>query len=204
MSKIAQVRSYIFSPTHCYPPICKSTCCKDVPLPEGFYEMFRSRAQRQITGGVNIGKNDPRDPFNSIIYNTTDIPILPIGHGPNGAIACTFDENLLKALGKDTEEGRKEMLEKYKQSNNNYCPFIMNTGRCSVYEQRPGICREFGTLPDRQNRCTHKASRFDIAKYWIKEFFDFKGFYNFYKDLIIKQFGKVRNASKTLIKTPTH
>lgn len=216
MNKIAQIRSYIFTPKLCYPPICKSTCCEDVPLPEGFYENFHSRAQRQITGSVNIGKNDPRDPFNSIIYNTTKIPILPIGFGSDGRIsssfgkeknliACVYDEEMLKELGKDNEEGRREMREEYKKNTHrNYCPFIMYNGRCSVYEQRPGICREFGTLPGSQNRCTHKASRFDIAKYWIKAIFDFKSAYKFYKDLIIKQFGKVRNSSKTLIRTPIH
>ena len=51
-------------------------------------------------------------------------------------------------------------------------PFIKNNAKCSVYKERPQICREFGTLKDKQNICPEKTSRLDIIKYYIKDFFE--------------------------------
>ena len=53
----------------------------------------------------------------------------------------------------------------------NYCPFIKSDASCSVYEQRPPICKEFSTMPGKINECPEKASRLDILKFILKSFF---------------------------------
>ena len=72
----------------------------------------------------------------------------------------------------------------------NYCPFITEYAKCSVYKDRPPICREFGTMPDRQNRCHEKVSRLDIAKYYVKDFL------NFYWNIIKSVKNKITNVFK--------
>ena len=189
MSKIKQIKSYFFTPNQCFIPRCKARCCTNAPLPDGFVESHKSMIQRPIYYAVNIGKNDYKDTFDSVIYNTTKNPIIPMGHGPDGKIIYGVPKQLLNEIGIKTEEEIKKLQDSY-DPYRNYCPLITNYGRCSVYNERPIICREFGTLYDKPNRCGDKSSRFDIAKYWIKDTFNLKRTYNFYKDLILKPFKK--------------
>ena len=183
MSKISQVKSYFLSPNKCFIPRCKARCCTNAPLPEDFLQYHKSRVQRKIYFALNIGKNDPRDPFNSVLYNTTTNPIMPLGHGPDGKLIYGIPKKLLNELNIKDDKSMKALFDSYNRYGN-YCPFITDYGKCSVYEYRPGICREFGTLPDRQNRCSDKSSRLDIAKFWIKEFFNFKETFNLGKNLV--------------------
>ena len=78
MKILSKAVKYLKSPTQCYIPKCKAHCCIDVPLPEGFIERFQSRIQRSVYGGLNIGVNDPKDTYNSIVYSTRPIQIVHI------------------------------------------------------------------------------------------------------------------------------
>jgi len=70
----------------------------------------------------------------------------------------------------------------------NYCPFLTEYGRCSVYDHRPPICREFGSSPLAINYCPNKSSRYDILKTYLKAIP--LGMYRFYKNLLISKFSK--------------
>lgn len=173
MSYSMKIKTYFTSPVKCFIPKCKARCCVDAPLPEDFLNKHRSRIQRPIYSAVNIGQNDPRDTFNSVIYNTTPSPIQLIGIDQNGNKLVGIPKEVMKELNVKSMEQVQELLKDYGKYKN-YCPFITTYGKCSVYEYRPIICREFGSSPLKIDHCPDKASRLDIIKFYIKEFFNFK------------------------------
>ncbi len=169
--KIRKLKQYFTTRNQCFIPKCKSHCCINVPLPEDFLPRFKNHIQRPVYSGINIGQNDPRDTFNSVIYNTTPNPIQLIGFDQNGNRLMGIPKPLMEQLQIKSMEQIQELVEKYKDFPN-YCPFIQDNARCSVYSERPPICREFGTEPGKINECPDKSSRLEIAKFKIEYFID--------------------------------
>lgn len=183
------LKTYLTAPSKCFIPKCKAHCCTNAPLPEHFLERFPHKIQRQIYSAINIGKNSIGDPFDSIIYNTTPNPIQIVGQTTDGKLIYGIPGELLKAYNIKSQQQVDELMRSYNQFDN-YCPFITEYAKCSVYKDRPPICREFGTMPDRQNRCHEKVSRLDIAKYYVKDFL------NFYWNIIKSVKNKITNVFK--------
>ena len=177
--KIRQkITTYLTEPSKCFIAKCKARCCQDAPLPEDFLAKYPEQLRRNIYSAINIGHNDPRDTYNSIIYNTTPNPVQLVGIDQHGNKVMGIPQDVLKQLQIKSQEQIQALIEDAKNYRN-YCPFLTDFGRCNVYENRPPICREFGTLPDKINQCPDKASRLEIAKFYIKDFCEF------YKNLFI-------------------
>lgn len=188
--KLTKLKTYFTAPTKCFTLKCKAHCCTNAPLPEGFLQKHTNKIQREIYSGVNIGRNDPKDTFNSIIYNTSNNPIQFIGFDQHGNKLMGIPPEVIKKLQIKSMEQIDALMKSYNQFDN-YCPFIKNNAKCSVYKERPQICREFGTLKDKQNICPEKTSRLDIIKYYIKDFFDFYTYpFRALKNIIYKKFSK--------------
>lgn len=189
MKILLKVKLYLFEPRECFIPRCKARCCADASLPEGYAQQVEGFACRKIYNAVNIGKNDPSDNYNSIVYNTRPLPLTLIGHAGRGKHAYFFDKKMAKEMNISAEEA-KAMLQSFEaQEVYNYCPFLNEQGRCRVYPMRPPICREFGTSPLPINHCSRKSSRYDKFKYYSKEIF------KYYRDLIFKPFRKAQKAT---------
>lgn len=191
MSYYTKISTYFKTPTKCFIPKCKARCCVDAPLPEGFLDKFQSRIQRPIYNAVNIGQNDPRDTFNSIIYNTTTNPVQLIGFDQNGNKLVGIPKEVLEELNIKSMKQIQDLLDDYK-NHKNYCPFITEYGRCNVYEHRPVICREFGSSPLKIDYCPDKSSRLDIIKYNAKMFFNFKETFQFIFASLKSKFSKAQ------------
>lgn len=189
MTKIQKIRQYFTTPNKCFIPKCKARCCIDAPLPEGFLPTMQSRIQRPIYSAVNIGKNDPRDKFNSIIYNTTPSPLQVLGIDQNGHKVVGISKDVIEKLQIKSMDEIKALIENY-SGYKNYCPFITPQARCAVYEHRPSICREFGSSPLKIDYCPDKASRLDIIKMSIKAMLNFKGTFQYIKESIQAKFSK--------------
>ena len=177
--KIKQkVTTYFTEPSKCIIAKCKARCCQDAPLPEDFLPKYPQELRRNIYSAVNIGRNDPRDTYNSIIYNTTPNPVQLVGFDQYGNKIMGIPQKVMEELQIKSREQVKALIEDAKNYRN-YCPFLTDFGRCNVYEKRPPICRDFGTLPDKINQCPDKSSRLDIIKFYVKDF------YEFYKNLFV-------------------
>lgn len=172
--KLANLKNHFTEKKYCYIPKCLARCCADAPLPEDFLPKYKNELRRDIYSAVNIGQNDPRDTYNSVIYNTTQNPLQFIGFDQNGHKLFGITQEMIEHLQIKSMEEINNLVEQYGKLRN-YCPFLTDFGRCSVYEKRPPICRDFGTLPDKINQCPEKASKLDIIKMDIRNFFDFKG-----------------------------
>lgn len=169
MKGLSKIKSYLFTPNKCFIPICKARCCGDAPLPEDFASRYKNKIQRDIYGAAYIGHNDITDNYNSVVYNTRPIPLLLIGHAGKGNEAYFFDKKLAKQLNMSQDDAVKYLQAMEANEQYNYCPFLNAYGRCSVYDHRPPICREFGTSPLKINHCSRKSSRWDIIKFAAKE-----------------------------------
>ena len=177
--KIRQkVITYFTEPSKCFIIKCKARCCQNAPLPEDFLPKYPDKLRRDIYSAVNIGRNDPRDTYNSIIYNTTPNPVQLVGFDQYGNQLMGIPQHVMEDLQIKSMEQVKALIEDSKNYKN-YCPFLTDIGRCNVYENRPPICREFGTLPDKINQCPDKSSRLDIANFYMRDFC------KFYKNLFI-------------------
>lgn len=175
MIKITNLKTYLTTPSKCYIPKCKAHCCTNAPLPENFLPKHTDKIQRNIYSGINIGKNDPCDSFNSVIYNTTTNPIQLIGlDATTGAPLVGIPPKIMEELQIKSMEQIQALMEKYNQFDN-YCPLITDYARCSVYEARPQICKDFGSAPGPENICPEKSSRLEIFKYKTKLIFKIMG-----------------------------
>ena len=77
MTKIvSRFKTYMTEPTKCFTPKCKAHCCINAPLPEGFLQKYKDKIQLDIFSATNIGINDPKDTYNSIVYNTKPIKFM--------------------------------------------------------------------------------------------------------------------------------
>ena len=183
--KIKQkVVTYFTEPSKCFINKCHARCCQDAPLPEDFLAQYPKELRRNIYSAVNIGRNDPRDTYNSVIYNTTPNPVQLVGFDQYGNKIMGIPQKVMEELEIKSMEQVKALIEDAKNYRN-YCPFLTDYGRCNVYEKRPPICRDFGTLPDKINQCPEKASRLEIIKFYVKDF------YEFYKNLAVNTTQKV-------------
>ncbi len=187
MKILSKTINYFKSPVKCFIPKCRARCCVDAPLPEGFIERFESRIQRPVYGGVNIGINDPKDTYNSIVYNTRPIQILQIDRN-TGDKVYGISKDMMEKMQLKSMEDVQNLLNQYEAEKiYNYCPFITDNARCSVYAHRPPICREFGTSPAKVDICKEKSSRLDIIKFVFNKIFDLKESIKDIKDLFIKK-----------------
>ena len=176
-------KTYLNEPCRCFVPKCKAICCVNAPLPEDFLPKHKDSIQRGIYYATNIGVNDPRDTYNSVLYNTTGNPIQVIGRDQNGNVIFGIPSELREKLQIKSMEQIDALMKEYEEVKN-YCPFITTQARCSVYEERPPICKDFGTASGTENICPDKASRLEISKILIKQAFNFKEMFFFYKNLI--------------------
>lgn len=171
--KITNIKAYFTKPSKCFIPKCKSHCCINAPLPEDFLPKHKDKIQRQIFGGFNLGQNDFRDSYNSIVYSTR--PVIYMGHDVDGNMIATIRPEIMAQLElKSVEDINRYVEELEARQIYNYCPFIKSDASCSVYSERPPICREFGTAPGKINECPDKASRLEILKYKVKNFCEFQ------------------------------
>ena len=183
--KIKQkVTTYFTEPSKCFIAKCKARCCQDAPLPEDFLAQYPQELRRNIYSAVNIGRNDPRDTYNSVIYNTTPNPVQLVGFDQYGNKIMGIPQKVMEELQIKSTEQIKALIEDAKNYRN-YCPFLTDIGRCNVYKNRPPICRDFGTLPDKINQCPEKASRLEIIKFYVRDF------YEFYKNLAVNGTQKI-------------
>ncbi len=167
MIKITKLKTYFTAPSQCFIPKCKARCCINAPLPEDFLPKHTDKIQRPVYSAVNIGVNDLRDTYNSVIYDTIPGPIQFIGYSADHKKLVGIRKEVLQQMQIKSMEQISALIEEYER-HSNYCPFIKNDASCSVYSERPPICREFGTLPDKINQCPEKASRLGIAKIFAK------------------------------------
>ncbi len=174
MIKITNLKTYLTTPSKCFIPKCKSHCCINAPLPEGFLPKHQDKIQRQIFGGFNMGINDvEQDTYNSIIYSTR--PVIFMGYDLEGNTIAAIRPDIMEQLQLKNQKDVSKFIEELDAKKIfNYCPFIKNDASCSVYSERPTICREFGTAPGKKNECPDKASRLEIMKYKLKEYYDFQ------------------------------
>ena len=174
-------------PSKCFIPKCKARCCVNAPLPEGFLPRFKDKIQLDIFSATNIGINDPNDTYNSIVYDTT--PIKRLGKDKDGNAIIGIPKEVIERYQMQSMEQVEKLLKLYKGVMN-YCPFITEYGRCAVYENRPPICKEFGTdTKNPLNKCPEKASRLEILKSNIKFTLDaFKGSFKDIKENLSKKF----------------
>ena len=166
MNYYAKFITYLKTPSKCYIPKCKAECCTNVPLPEGFVESKRGRIQRPILYAAKLGKNSPSDDFDSFIYNTTQNPIQLMR--VNGKIKPIIPPEILEKMDPQPSDSQIAYLRIIYKPYENYCPFMTKFRKCAVYEERPAICREYGTLTDKQNQCSLKASPLEIIKDFIE------------------------------------
>ena len=96
MNKITKFKQYLTTPSKCFIPKCKAHCCINAPLPEGFLPKHKDKIQRQIFGSFNMGQNDPRDTYNSIIYSTR--PIIFIGYDQDHKMIATISKEMIEEL----------------------------------------------------------------------------------------------------------
>ena len=96
-----------------------------------------------------------------------------LGLDQNGNKLVGIPKEVIKELNIKSMEQIQELLNDYGRYKN-YCPFITTYGKCSVYEHRPIICREFGSSPLKVDYCPKKSSRLDIIKFYAKVLFNFK------------------------------
>lgn len=96
MKIYSRLKTYFNAPSRCFIPKCKAVCCTNAPLPEDFLQKHVKNVQRRIYSGINIGLNDPRDTFNSVVYNTTTNPIQLIGVNQNGERIAGIPPEMVK------------------------------------------------------------------------------------------------------------
>lgn len=165
-----KIFNYLTTPSKCYIPKCKARCCAEAPIPIDFLPKHKDKVTRPIYEVINIGINDPRDTYESVIFNTTGNPIRILGIDQYGHKVLGIPKEIAEKMQIKSEEEINQLLahyDKYKQ----YCPFLTNRGRCNVYSERPPICHEFGTSPEPINICPDKASPLDVLIWNIKNIF---------------------------------
>lgn len=123
--------------TKCNIQKCHAECCTWVPLNENFIHKHEDKLQRHIYA-MNI------------IFE---------GIGNNGAIGqcITNPEQItdekrkeLKAQGIQVKDEQQIYINKQKQ----YCPFLTSDYKCAVYDDRPELCRIYGTTIEPDNTFT--------------------------------------------------
>ncbi len=180
--KIPNIKSYLFTPYKCYIPKCKAHCCINVPLPEKFYKENQAAAQRQVFSIFPMKNIAYGKLYKAEICNTSPVH-QAVGFDKNGDLMHGIPSPTLEAYGVKTQEDLKLFL-KQNEMIHNYCPFVTTSGRCAVYDRRPPICHEFGTMPGHENYCPDKSSRWDILKFNLIDFTpagfikNLKAFYN--------------------------
>lgn len=112
---------------YCYTPKCKATCCVSAPLPRGLINENQDKLARKLIGVVPA-------PMNNRYCVNADVPITTVK-----ALESAGDLNI---AGKKLRAWRVKSL--YVEGN--YCPFLRRGDyKCNIYENRPPICRSFGT-----------------------------------------------------------
>ena len=115
-------------PKYCYIPHCHARCCSSAPIPDLFLKFVKPEKQVR-----KVFMTIPAPQYNDYCRDAV-IPITkPV-------------DKLIKPSGK-TKDGRKVFeldLTKVLNSEDNFCPYLTEIGRCNVYDSRPKVCRDFG------------------------------------------------------------
>lgn len=135
---------------YCYTPKCKANCCVSAPLPYGFIADNKTKITRNIITTVPAPRNN-RYCIGAEVPITTARTLEPAG-------AIHINEKSVKAW-----KIKSLFVE------GNYCPFLRRGDyKCNVYENRPPICRSFGTPEG------HKCSQqINIVELYARKTFSF-------------------------------
>lgn len=132
---------------YCYIPRCKATCCTSPPIPEKQFEelMATGKAVRKVIVAIEAPRAN-RFCIDAVVPITTLKALRYHGKYHNG----------------------HNMWGVNVYTPNNFCPFLNAQHRCNVYENRPPICRSFGS-PD-GHECDLMMTKAEIRKFKLKTF----------------------------------
>ena len=170
--KLTGIKTYLTSPSKCFIPKCKARCCADAPIPVDFLPKYKDKVQRPIYNIINIGHNDPRDTYDSVMFNTTGNPIQFIGFDQNGNRLVGIPKDVMKKMQIKSQEQIQALLEDY-QKNKKLLSIYNRLRQMQRLFRTPTNLQEFGTDPAPINRCPEKASRLEIVKFKVNNFIDF-------------------------------
>jgi len=131
---------------YCYIPSCKAACCISPPLPEKeFTELQKThKPARKIITAVEAPQVN-RFCIDAVVPITTT--------------------KALEYRGRMNNNRKMWAVNVY--TDGNYCPFLNKNYRCDVYENRPPICRYFGSETGRQ--CDHMLTKREIRIFKLKQ-----------------------------------
>lgn len=130
-----------FGKKYCYIPKCKAICCASAPIPKDTFDLFQL-----------LGKAARK----TII--TYDAPLN--NRYCKGAVIPLTTPKALKYRGK-TRDGRN-MWQVNLYAEDNYCSFLDKNYKCNIYENRPPVCRNFGTEYGRS--CPAQVTKAELYK----------------------------------------
>ena len=143
---------------YCYTPYCNATCCTSPPIPESQYNelMATGKSVRKVIVAIDAPRAN-RFCKDAVVPITTLRALNHHGKLHNG----------------------RNMWGVNVYTHNNLCPFLNEQKRCNVYENRPPICRSFGSPEGHE--CDLMLTKSQIRKLKVKEFFKqfFKRVYKF-------------------------
>ena len=148
---------------------CKAECCAWVPLNENFIHKHEDKLQRPIYA-MNI------------LFEGTN--------GNNVGQCITNPEKLtderrkeLQANGLKIEPVHEVYIDKSKQ----FCPFLTADCKCAVYQDRPELCKKFGSTTEDDNTFTchyHLGKNYHFPKDGTPEKAKINDFKYFKRDVI--------------------
>ena len=136
-----------FGQKYCYIPKCKAICCSDAPLPEHF-----------IVDAIK--KKENLRPI---------LRVSSIGCQPEYGQSVIVFTNPKRYHGKNVEGRQMWEIKDGAFNDPNYCPMLTDYGKCSVYDKRPQICRDFNTQDDFD--CPSALTKEEYIISVLKDFF---------------------------------
>lgn len=122
-----------FGKKYCYIPKCKAICCASAPIPKATLKDMQNRLVRRIIINYKAPQNN-RYCEDAVVPITTLKAFKYMGTGNMGQNSWKVDL----------------------RTPNNYCPFLRKDYQCNIYENRPPICRHFGSEDGRE--CLEQVS----------------------------------------------
>ena len=130
---------------YCYIPKSKAICCARAPIPQKLYNEFKSKEVRKTIV-----------PFRAPMNN----------HYCKDAIVTITSHKALRYAGKCSIGKNKWVVNLY--ADDNYCAFLNKNYKCNIYNNRPPICRDFGTIKGLP--CPHQISKSKLILYKSGDF----------------------------------
>lgn len=130
---------------YCYIPKCKAICCASAPIPEKLYHILKPKEVRK-----------------------TIIPFIAPqnNHYCKDAIVTITSLKALEYAGKMPDGHNMWKVNLY--AADNYCAFLKKNYKCNIYDNRPPICRDFGSKKDLP--CPHQISKSRLILYKSSNF----------------------------------